>query len=314
MGLVITDVEWVMEYNPKRCFQWFQDEVVHDRRLADMHPDFKIRGETSKTKGNCAYGYTIMDKTKHTSVRFCSENKIASHIKNPLFKCLEELNGDVYEVEKQKRTVVLDTPLQIGVGVYSYAKLSLLSFWEFINRFLENDLYQLMECDADSLYIALARETIDEFVKPELREEWETEKWNFFSSTDETEIQFAGQNIPFSQWDKRTPGKYKAEFEGVGMICLNSKVFHIWAATFNEQGELITKTSCKGTQKKRNDLVKKDFIAILETRKPHRVENAGFIRDGLDTKTYTQWKKGLEYFYAKRKVLSDGVSTTHLDI
>ena len=68
------------------------------------------------------------------------------------------------------------------------------------------------------------------------------------------------------------------------------------------------------TQKRRSDLVKKDFIKILKTREPHFIENAGFIRDNLDTKTYTQIKKGLEYFYAKRKVLTDGVTTTHLDI
>ena len=48
--------------------------------------------------------------------------------------------------------------------------------------------------------------------------------------------------------------------------------------------------------------------------KEHFVENAGFIRDGLDTRTYTQTKKGLNYFYCKRKVLSDGIHTTHLDI
>ena len=46
----------------------------------------------------------------------------------------------------------------------------------------------------------------------------------------------------------------------------------------------------------------------------HTVENAGFIREGTDILTYTQRKKGLNYFYAKRIVLDDGVSTTHLDI
>ena len=46
----------------------------------------------------------------------------------------------------------------------------------------------------------------------------------------------------------------------------------------------------------------------------HFIENAGFIMDGLETRTYTQVKKGLNYFYSKRKVLADGISTTHLDI
>ena len=45
------------------------------------------------------------------------------------------------------------------------------------------------------------------------------------------------------------------------------------------------------------------------------VENAGFIRDKAGIiQTYTQYKKGMTFFYAKRKVLPDNVSTTHLDI
>ena len=33
------------------------------------------------------------------------------------------------------------------------------------------------------------------------------------------------------------------------------------------------------------------------------VENAGFIRDGVETRTYLQTKKGLNYFYPKRSSL-----------
>ena len=96
------------------------------------------------------------------------------------------------------------------------------------------------------------------------------------------------------------------------MICLNSKVYHIWG--IDKNNKLIVKTSCKGTQKKRNILIKENFLSVIETQLSHSIKNAGFIQDGLCTKTYTQTKKGLAYFYAKRKVLDDGISTTHLDI
>ena len=65
---------------------------------------------------------------------------------------------------------------------------------------------------------------------------------------------------------------------------------------------------------KRNELLKKHFLAVLQTQKHKDIENAGFIKDGATIKTYTQKKKGMGYFYAKRKVLDDGISTTHLDI
>ena len=106
-----------------------------------------------------------------------------------------------------------------------------------------NDLYQILECDTDSLYLAFARETIDECVKPGLEDEWARVKWDFLSSEDTTLMEFEGHTITKKQFDKRTPGKYKPEFIGDGMICINSKVYHCWGH--------ILKTSCKGTQKKK---------------------------------------------------------------
>ena len=124
-------------------------------------------------------------------------------------------------------------------------------------------------------------------------------------------VDFNGHSITEKQFEKRTPGKFKEEFSGEGMICLNSKVYHIW--TYNKEGKLVTKTSCKGMQLKRNDLLREDFLKMLQNpTTKHKVENAGFIREGLNTRTYTQVKKGLNYFYCKRKVLAGGISTTHL--
>ena len=267
--------------------------------------------------GNCAYGRTLMDKSKHTTTTFTTESNLPNHINNPLFKSVEELSDNIFEVTKKKRTHVYDLPIQIGIAVYSYAKLNLITFWEFINKYLINDLYQIMECDTDSLYIAFARDSIDDCVKPHLKEEWNIEKLNFLSSQDTSPREFAGKIITNAQFEKRTPGLYKPEFEGQGMLCLNSKVYHIYKGDeykcpYNCKD--CHKTSCKGIQQKRNTLTRKDFETVLKSQQPAFFENAGFIRDGTETKTYVQIKKGLSYFYGKRKVLSDGVSTTHLDI
>ena len=88
----------------------------------------------------------------------------------------DELNEQFSDGEKQHKMIVHDLPAQIGLAVYSYAKLRMLEFWEFINKCLVKDLYQLMEMDTDLLYITFARNTIDDSFKPELREEWSTDK------------------------------------------------------------------------------------------------------------------------------------------
>ena len=316
MGLKVTRVHRFISFNGKAVFEWFTNEVCDARRRADLGgADLEMLGEGMKTMGNCGYGGTLLDPEKHTTISFAKEKNIAKHVNNPRIKNCDKLNEAIYEVEKQRKTVVYNRALQIGVAVYSYAKLRMLEFWEVINKYLVNDQYQLMEMDTDSLYIAFARDTLDECVKPELREEWATEKWKWFSSDDNTTtVSFEGQQISLKQWDKRTPGKFKIEYDGTGQACLNSKVYTCWGA-IDKDGKGYSKTSCKGAQQRRNELTKDHFLSLLHTTEAHTVENAGFIKDDNGIiKTYTQKKTGMSYYYFKRKVLADGVSTTHLDI
>ena len=315
-GLVVDRVHYILSYNGKSCFDWFVREVTHDRRAADLGGvERKMAGEAMKLMGNCGYGYTVMNRSNHTRTSFAKLKNLNKHTKNPLLKIYEELNEDIFEVQKQKRTIMHDLPLHVGIAVYSYAKLRMLQFWKFIHEYLDNDLYQFMEMDTDSLYIAFAKDTIDECVKPHLKEAWEQEKYKWFSSDDaKCKFKFEDEIITFKQYDKRTPGKFKMEYEGEGMFCLNSKTYYIWGEK-DEAGNSHPKCSCKGVQQKRTIITKEDFQEVLTTQLPRKVENAGFIRGKDGTiKTYSQTKVGMSYVYMKRKVLDDGMSTTHLDI
>ena len=104
MGLVVTNIETVIVYNGKEVFQWFMKEVCQDRRRADLGGvELEMKGEASKLKGNCGYGRTLMDKSKHTQLSFTKEKCLTNHVNNPFFKHCEELNGNFYEVEKRKK-------------------------------------------------------------------------------------------------------------------------------------------------------------------------------------------------------------------
>ena len=76
-----------------------------------------------KLMGNCGYGYTVMNRSNHTRTSFAKSKNLDNHTKNPLLKIYEELNEDIYEVQKGKRTIKHDLPLHVGIAVYSYAKL-----------------------------------------------------------------------------------------------------------------------------------------------------------------------------------------------
>ena len=203
-------------------------------------------GECSKLLGNAFYGGTLIDRSKHTSVTIVNEERISNHIKSPNFKTMVELNDHFYEIEKSRKTVKHNTPITVGISVYSYAKLILIEFWEFINKFLVQDKYELVYTDTDSLYLAISEESLDQCVKPELKHEWEIEKSKFLTSDDEALMEFDGRMITRKQFDKRTPGLFKTEFEGSGVVCLNSKVIHAWG---HDESGPKSKTSCKGSNK-----------------------------------------------------------------
>ena len=77
--------------------------MYRDRHRADMGgEECNRKGEASKLKGNCGYGRTMMDKSKHTKLPFVKEKNLPKHERNPLYKNYVELNDSTFEVEKQK--------------------------------------------------------------------------------------------------------------------------------------------------------------------------------------------------------------------
>ena len=75
---------------------------------------------------------------------FTKQDNLSKHVNSPFLKKFDELNEQIFEVEKQHKKIVHDLPMQIGLAVYLYAKLRMLEFWEFLNKFLVNDLYRLL--------------------------------------------------------------------------------------------------------------------------------------------------------------------------
>ena len=79
--------------------------------------------------------------------------------------------------------------------------------------------------DTDSMYMSISGE-FNKIVELELRSQYDHCRKAKFSLT--------------SKYHDRTPGLFKAEFQGTSMIALISKCYH------TEDGESCPKISCKG--------------------------------------------------------------------
>ena len=74
------------------------------------------------------------------------------------------------------------------------------------------------------------------------------------------------------------------------------------------------KYSTKGLSKRQNVIDKEAFLAVLTNRRSGSGVNRGFrVRDS-SVMTYVQDRAALSYFYGKRKVLDDGISTALLEV
>ena len=188
--------------------------------------------------------------------------------------------------------------MQIGFFVYQYAKLRMLQFYfDFLDKYLDRSDFQYCEMDTDSAYIAIAGPSVDSLVKPELRAEFQKDKFNWFPRTDTPENK---------AYDKQTPGLFKEEWSGEGIIGLSSKTYYCFGS--------YDKFSCKGVNKTCNDINKEKYLNVLLTKQSSSGLNKGFRVVNNSMYTYEQVRDGFSYFYPKRKVLEDGVTTIPLDI
>ena len=101
---------------------------------------------------------------------------------------------------------------------------------------------------------------------------------------------------------------FKLEWSGDGFVGLNAKTYYGW----NNEDYSKDKFSSKGINRSFK-LTKEDYLNVLKKKKIDPQKNKGFIFK--DNKMhYEMTKHGLTYFYCKRKLLDNGLSTTHLDI
>ena len=236
-GLEVTRVYQVIEYTPKPCFKPFGDAVSDARRAGDADPSKAIIADTMKLVGNSSYGKTITNKERHRQVKFCDDDEVPNLINSPFFRELNPINDDTYEVESSKKKIKLDLPLQVGFFVYQYAKLRMLQFYyDFLDKYMHRSDFEYCEMDTDSAYIAISGECLEDLVKPEMIHEFENDKCNWFPRTDTEE---------HAKHDKRTPGLFKVEWEGNGIISLCSKTYYCF-------GDRKDQFSCKGVNRKNN--------------------------------------------------------------
>ena len=149
--------------------------------------------------------------------------------------------------------------------------------------------------DTDSTYFAISGECLRSVANPELLKEYDRE---------------VGKWLATDEYSKRTPGLFKAEFEGFKMIALSAKCYFAEGKPITK-GKQNTKYRCKGMLKIQNDLNWERYMNGLHGSLD-KAQNIGFKIHNHGVITYEQNKLGLSAYYDKRYVLDDGIHTRPL--
>ena len=166
-----------------------------------------------KLEGNESYGTLITNKEKHHDIIYVDESEIGRQIISPHFYDMTELPDGYYEVERTKPSINLNIPIQVDVFILNYAKLRMFEFYyDCVDKYLSDEDFIYCEMVTDSAYMAISGDNFEQLIKPELCEEFEKDKHNWFVT-------------PLAPQGYRTPGLFKVEFKGDKIISLCSKSY-----------------------------------------------------------------------------------------
>ena len=128
-GLVCKKIHRLVQYTPRKCFSNFVQSAVDARRQGDENPNSSVVAETMNLLANSSYCYQIMDRSRHTVTKYLTDEKTHSAINCKMFKRLNQLTDQLFEVELVKPEIEHRETIIVGFFILQYAKLRMLELY-----------------------------------------------------------------------------------------------------------------------------------------------------------------------------------------
>lgn len=269
-----------------------------------------------------------MNPLNNKNVTITTAAGARSAISKPTFENCEGLGGELFEIQMKKGKIQYKTCIQVAGFVYGYAKYHMLSFlYEFLYAHLDTQKCELMYTDTDSYALALSEDNLEKCLLPNKRESFFRQYHKWFPRQACTEhyaqwfkLKCSNSNIEFIQqkccaditkYDQRTLFLFKIELDDID-CCVS-----LCAKTYCCVGKnLQTKISSKGIQKQKNfdRLQIMNFVNVLSEMCDEYGINKTFkyIPNAHGVASYRERRKGLPFYFQKRDVLEDCITTIPL--
>lgn len=145
----VSKIYQLVEFTPSSCFREFVTEVTEARRLGVRDPFMSVIANIQVILEMCLLRsqYLINDQTKHKEIRYLKRTEqITDKLNDPLSKNMTELDENIFEIEKAKRKITLNQPVQLGYVILQYAKLLMLQFYyDFHDKIVDRSDFKYCE-------------------------------------------------------------------------------------------------------------------------------------------------------------------------
>ena len=118
LGLVFKKIHRFVQYTPRKCFNNFVQPALDARRQGDENPNSSVVAETMKLLANSSYGYQIVDHSRHTVKNYLTDEKTHSAVNSKMFKRLNHITDQLYEVELVKLDIEHREHIIVGFLFY----------------------------------------------------------------------------------------------------------------------------------------------------------------------------------------------------
>ena len=286
-GLEVTHIYQVVEYTPVPCFQPFGEAVSDARRAGDVDPNKAIIADTMKLV-SCSpiegkeeeIRYKVQKNSYQCCLFFSLQVGNSSYGKTITD---QERHREVQFCEETKASRLINKPFFRQIELIDKNTFEVQSCKKKIKLNLPMQIgffvYQYAKLRMLQFYFDFMDKYLD--------------RSNFKYCEMDTDTP------EHKACDKRTPVIFKEEWSGAGIIGLSSKTYCCFGA--------YDKFSCKGVNKEK-------YLNVRLTKQSCAGLNKGFRVVNNSMYTYEQVRYGFSYFYPKRKVLEDKVTTMPLYI
>ena len=121
-----------------------------------------------------------MVRSRHTVTNYLTDEKAHWAINTKLFKRLDYINDQLYEVELAKTEIEHRESIIVGFFLLQYPKLRMMELhYNFSERFFDVNKFEELELDTDSFYLALSEKKLYDCIREESKFEWELMRTKF---------------------------------------------------------------------------------------------------------------------------------------